>query len=63
VNQDIRTLEVVRNWKNAALSQNEWTQLLNKAKAYQGLLRQLLLSLLLLFCVYSQFVALKLCIS
>lgn len=36
VNQDMKTPGVI-NCKNAALDTNEWTQLLKKAKAHQGL--------------------------
>ena len=39
VNQDMKTPRV-RNWKNAALDTDEWTQLLKKAKAHQGLSRR-----------------------
>ena len=36
VYQDMKT-PGVKNWKNATLDKDEWTQLLNKAKAHRGL--------------------------
>jgi hypothetical protein len=39
VNEDMKTLEV-KNWKTAALDRDEWTQLLTKARAHQGLWSQ-----------------------
>jgi len=39
VEQDMRILEV-KNWKNAALSRDEWAKLLKKARAHQGLSSQ-----------------------
>jgi hypothetical protein len=39
VYQDVKTLEV-KNWKNAALERDEWTQILKKARAVEGLSSQ-----------------------
>jgi hypothetical protein len=33
VNQDVKTLRV-RNWKNAFLERDEWTQILKKARTH-----------------------------
>ena len=39
VDQDMRILGV-KNWKKVALNRDEWTKLLKKARAHQGLLSQ-----------------------
>jgi len=39
VGQNMRTLGV-KNWKKVALNRDEWTQILKKVRAHQGLLSQ-----------------------
>jgi len=40
VDQDMRILLEVKNWKRVALNRDEWTKLLKKARAHHGLSSQ-----------------------